>query len=786
MQKIYFCDNWKLNGKPVTIPHDAMLSSPRRADSPAKSASAYFTGGTYRYTKKFTVPSQWAEKTVSLYFEGIYRNSQVYLNGTAVGGCKYGYTDFTICLDGQLKYGEENELVVVADNPQMPNTRWYSGSGMYRPVSLLLGKKSHIHWQGVKITTLSIEPAEVLVETAHTGGEIRLEILEGETVAARGIGDFCKISIPNAKLWSDETPDLYTCRVTLLENGAEEETINETFGIRNISWSNKGLFINGKEILLRGGCVHHDNGVLGAATFAKSEWRRVKKMKEAGFNAIRSSHNPCSVEMLKAADFYGMYIMDELWDMWYKPKNLHDYAIDFPEHYPRDIEAMVRKDYNHPSVIMYSIGNEVTEPAKPTGVKQAREIVTRLKTLDTTRPVTAGLNLAILQGEAMNMMESPSEKSEKERKPESTVNNASQQFNNLMNGFMGKGMNFAGRLPIIDRTASPVLSVLDICGYNYCSGRYKAEGRAHPERIIVGSETFPGDIAKNWKLVQQLPYLIGDFMWTGWDYLGEAGIGAWSYHKENATGSEKPYPWLLGGSGAIDILGNPGGEMLYAAAVWGKLKAPAIAVRPVNHAGEVPQKTMWRSTDAIPSWSWQGCEGKKAQVEVYFCAPMIELQLNGKTIGRKRVKDCYAKFTIPYQAGRLIAIALDANKRELCRSELRSAGRSHLTVTPEETSIPVGDVIYVNVEISDDTGVVESNADRTVTLSVEGGKLLGFGSANPRTEESYLTGRFTTYQGRAQAVILAENAGEMTVTATDGNETASVLLRKLDFQNANR
>ncbi|MGM9600566.1 MAG: glycoside hydrolase family 2 TIM barrel-domain containing protein [Faecousia sp.] len=779
MQKIYFCDNWKLNGKPVTIPHDAMLSSPRRADSPAKSASAYFTGGTYRYTKKFTVPSQWAEKTVSLYFEGIYRNSQVYLNGTAVGGCKYGYTDFTICLDGQMKYGEENELVVVADNSQMPNTRWYSGSGMYRPVSLLLGAKSHIHWQGVQITTLSIKPAEILVETAHTGGEIQLEILEGETVVARGTGDFCKITIPNAKLWSEESPDLYTCRVTLLENGAEVETINESFGIRNIFWSNKGLFINGKEVLLRGGCVHHDNGVLGAATFAKSEWRRVKKMKEAGFNAIRSSHNPCSKEMLQAADFYGMYIMDELWDMWYKPKNLHDYAIDFPEHYPRDIEAMVRKDYNHPSVIMYSIGNEVTEPAKPKGVEQAREIVTRLKALDTTRPVTAGLNLAILQGEAMNMMGTPSENKAGECNQEKTVNNASQQFNNLMNGFMGKGMNYAGRLPIIDHTASPVLAELDICGYNYCSGRYKLERKAHPERILVGSETFPGDIAKNWKLVKELPYLIGDFMWTGWDYLGEAGIGAWSYEKEVSKGSEKPYPWLLGGSGAIDILGNPNGEMLLAAAVWKKLKAPAIAVRPVNHAGEVPQKTMWRSTDSIPSWSWQGCRGKWAQVEVYFHAPLIELRLNGKMIARHWTKGCCAKFILPYQPGKLTAIALDVNKKELCRSELRSAHDVHLTLKPEEESVAIGDIVYVNAEISDDAGIVESNADRTVTISVVGGKLLGFGSACPSTKESYLTGIFTTYQGRAQAVILAEDPGEITVTATDGKEIASTVIHSI-------
>ena len=786
MKKISFCDNWLLDGTPVVIPHDAMLAAPRSADSPAKAASAYFTGGTYRYTKTFTAPIEWRDMHAALYFEGIYRSSEVYLNGALIGGCKYGYTDFTVSLDEHLKYGEENELAVVADNSQLPNTRWYSGSGMYRPVSLILGGKSHIHWQGVKITTRSVSPAKILVETAHTGGEVKIEILDGEAIVASGFGSYCEIDVPGAKLWDDENPNLYTCRVTLEENGEVVDTVEESFGIRQILWSNKGLFINGKETLLRGGCVHHDNGVLGAASFAKSEWRRVKKMKEAGFNAIRSAHNPCSVEMMKAADYYGMYIMDELWDMWYKPKNKFDYGIDFMENYVRDIEAIVRKDYNHPSVIMYSIGNEVVEPAKQKGVDLARDMVLRLKALDTTRAVTAGFNLAMMQGEAMGRMEAftgeaaeesgkPAKKSHVEKQKE-RINNGSQEFNNMINTTFGKLMNVGTKLPMVDKTTTPVLALLDICGYNYGSGRYKLEKKQHPERVVVGSETFPGDIAKNWRMVKSLPYLVGDFMWTGWDYLGEAGIGAWNYHNETGIGSEKPYPWLLGASGAIDILGNPNGEMFLAAAVWEKLDAPAISVRPVNHSGETPKTSMWRCTDSIPSWSWAGCEGKKAEVEVYFNAPLIELQLNGKMIGRKWTKDCRTKFTLPYEPGTLTAIALDVHKKELGRSSLETAKDYHLTVKAEEAVVKVGEVVYVNVAIADEKGIVESNADRKVTVCVEGGKLLGFGSADPRTEESYLDGSFTTFQGHAQAVVLAQQFGTMTITATDGTATASAIV----------
>ena len=287
-------------------------------------------------------------------------------------------------------YGAENTLSVVADNSKLPNSRWYTGSGIYRPVWLHIGGEQHVEYQGVKITTVSINPAKIKVETKSTDN-ISVEILDSDTVVAAGSGAVCEIEIPNAKLWSDVAPNLYTCRVTV-----GEDVVEEKFGIRTIEWSPKGLFINGKKTLLRGGCVHHDNGIVGAATYDESEWRRVRILKEAGFNAIRSAHNPTSRAMLEACDYYGMYMMDETFDTWYNRKNKYDYGCDFEECWAEDTAAMVNRDYNHPSVIMYSIGNEVAEPGEAKGLDYGKKQVELIHSIDSTRPVTCGLNLMVM------------------------------------------------------------------------------------------------------------------------------------------------------------------------------------------------------------------------------------------------------------------------------------------------------------------------------------------------------------------------------------------------------
>lgn len=763
MKRIGFNENWRCNGTPVTLPHDAMISE-QRSKNASDGGHGYFPGGVYTYEKTFTAPAAWEGKKVIIEFEGVYRNCTVSLNGKEIGGHKYGYTTFTLPLEN-LNYGGENTLAVVADNSRLPNSRWYTGSGIYRPVWLYVGDEKRIEYRGVKITTVSINPAVVRVEVNATA-EANVEILDGETAVASGVPG--EIAVPDAKLWSDETPNLYTCRVTV-----GNDTVEEKFGIREIKWSPKGLFINGKETLLRGGCVHHDSGILGAATYDESEWRRVRILKEAGFNAIRAAHNPCSRAMLEACDHYGMYMMDETFDMWYNRKTKNDYGLDFEENWADDTAAMVNRDYNHPSVILYSIGNEVAEPSEAKGIEYGKKQIDLIHSLDATRPVTCGLNLMILsraakgQGIYQDVDKNQEEIKKANKASDANPQNASLMFN-IMVSFVGTGMNKGGNSPKVDALATPIINALDIAGYNYGSGRYPLEGKQHPERIIFGSETFPQDIYKNWEQVKKLPYLLGDFMWTSWDYLGEAGLGAWSY-----TGGmpfNRPYPWVLAGAGVIDICGVPDGSCRYASTVWGLEKAPRIAVKPVNHPGVRVSRSVWRGTNAIESWAWSGCEGNKAEVEVYSDAHAVELLVNGKSLGKKKIKECKAIFKTRYASGKIEAVAYDAGGRELLRSELNSAtGKLSICTQPEKISAAIGEIVYVPVTLQGENGVVEANADKKLTITVEGGELLGFGSANPCTEEQYHTGSFTTYYGRALGIIRVQ--GNTTITVTDGKET---------------
>ena len=768
MKKVCFNTGWTCNGTPVTLPHDAQILE-KRNPAVSDGGHGYFPGGIYTYEKTFTAPAEWEGKKVLVEFEGVYKNSTVSLNGNVVGGHKYGYTTFTVELTG-LNYDAENTLTVVADNSKLPNSRWYTGSGIYRPVWLHVGDAEHIAYQGVKITTLSIDPAVIRVETKATA-DVSVEILDGDTVIAAGSGADCEITVPGAKLWSDETPNLYTARVT-----CGGDVVEEKFGIRKIEWSNKGLFINGKETLLRGGCVHHDSGILGAATYDESEWRRVRILKEAGFNAIRAAHNPCSRAMLEACDHYGMYMMDETFDMWYNRKTKNDYGLDFEENWADDTAAMVNRDYNHPSVILYSIGNEVAEPSEAKGIEYGKKQIDLIHSLDATRPVTCGLNLMIIgraargQGIYQDVDKNQEEIKKANKASDANPQNASLMFN-IMVSFVGTGMNKGGNSPKVDALATPIINALDIAGYNYGSGRYPLEEKQHPERIIFGSETFPQDIYKNWEMVKKYPYVLGDFMWTSWDYLGEAGIGAWSY-----TGGmpfNRPYPWVLAGAGVIDITGKPDGSCRYASTVWGLEKAPRIAVKPVNHPGVRVSKSVWRGTNAIESWAWSGCEGNKAEVEVYSDASSVELLVNGKSLGKKKIKECKAIFKTKYAPGTLTAVAYGADGRELGRSSLSSAtGKPHICLTPEEGG---SDIVYIPVEIVGENGVVESNADRRLRVTVTGGELLAFGSANPCTEEQYHTGTFTTYYGRALAIVRADR--NCTITVTDGRETATASIQ---------
>lgn len=780
--KIDFNNDWNYKNEgiwqQVSLPHDAMIDSPRRKDAAGGGACAYFDGGIYEYEKKFSVPAEWADKTAWLEFGGVYRNAKVYINDRLTGEWAYGYSEFAVTLDGFLDYGKENTVRVVADNSKLPNSRWYTGGGIYRSVFLVVKNKTHIVRHGLTVNTLSISPAKIRVRTDCRGGELKLSVFDGETCVAVAGGTDTEITVPNAKLWSDETPHLYSLKAELFENGelADEEEVS--FGIRSIAWSKEGFFVNGKSVLLRGGCVHHDNGILGARAYAEAEERKVRIIKEAGFNAVRFSHNPCSEAFAAACDQYGIYLIDEFSDMWYMRKKKYDYALDFPKWYKKDLAAMVEKDKNHPSVVMYSLGNEVSEPFEKKGIDLTQEMAGYVRSLDSSRAVTAGINFYIIVNAAHGKGVYSEEKIEADAAPkeEKKEKPTSSTLFNMIAMRVGPSMNKMGNSDEADALVSPCLDALDVCGYNYASGRYSLEGEKHPNRVLYGSETYPQDIWKNWEAVKKYPYLIGDFMWSAVDYLGEVGIGGWSYEPQFGIKFEKPYPWVIADVGTIDIIGNIGAEAKYASTVWGLEKQPYIGVRPVNHPKTKVVKSVWRGTNAIASWSWSGCEGNRAEIEVYSDACAIALYRNGKKIGKKKVRECRAFFKTKYKPGNLKAVALNEKGKIVGESELRTADNYRICISCEKNKAAAGEVLFFDVAIADENGIVESNADCRLTAQVENGELLAFDSARQKTEDKYSSPACETYYGRALAVVKAGKKGVVKLTVSGKGNKKSIII----------
>ena len=748
----------------VTLPHDAMLTENRSADAPSGFGSAYFETSCYHYEKHLQIPAAWIDKHVVIHFGGVYRNATVTVNGIEAGKHAYGFTPFDVCLDGLLVKGD-NTIRVDVDNSEAPNIRWYSGAGIYRPVKLTVQEKIHI--DDIKIATISVNPARISVKTSHNGDKVRIRIFDGGRPVAQADGDNIEMEIPGAKLWSAEQPNLYTAKVELLNGGKVKDSAEQEFGIRTLEWDSEGFRVNGETVLLAGAGIHHDNGILGAAEYEDAAFRRVAKLKEMGFNAIRSAHNPISEELLEACDRLGMYVMDELYDGWFAKKMAYDYHRDFPEHYLEDLKAMILKDINHPSVIMYSIGNELTEPALPGGMQVARQLVDRAHELDRSRAVTCGINLSILSDAYKNQDQPEQSAATMElliallMKPldpgissllfnEANAQNNANTFESLQTAE-------------VDESVSPFLDMLDIAGYNYGEPRYALDREIHPERVIVGSETMITNLHCNWELVKQLPNVIGDFCWTGWDYIGETGAGAWRYGVTSRFA--QPYPWLLGNFGAFDILGNPEGEAFLAKTIFsdGPME-PYISVRPVRE--DIPFRSSWRLTNSILSWSWRGCEGIKATVEVITNAPEAELLLNGRSMGIKPTEGNMAIFELPYEPGTLEAYAIYDNGRTCARVESAS-GKLQLRLSAEKDHYKPGDLIYVNIDIVGENAFTETMADEVLTCTVEGGELLGFGSACPAPDGYYFRdGRYPSYQGRAQAIVRSGKKGAVTVSVS--------------------
>ncbi len=730
----------------LDLPHDWSIEGKIDPQSPMGGSGGFFPAGVGWYRRTFTVPAAWSGKLVSVEFEGIYMNATVWLNGHELGTHPYGYTTFSYDLSPYLKPGADNVLAVRVDQSKQRNSRWYPGSGIYRHVWLHATDGVHVTPWGTFITTpkVSADLARVWLRTTianESGSRSQMTVqtvlygpsgaavgrLETPTVLDHGASTEVDqdIAVEKPALWSPESPNLYRAVTRVMRSGNPLDEVSTPFGIRSIEWSaEKGFLLNGNPVKMTGGCVHHDHGPLGAAAFDRAEERRVQILKESGFNAIRTSHNPPSPAFLDACDRLGMLVMDESFDCWSKGKNQFDYSVAFKDWWQRDIDAMVLRDRNHPSVVMWSIGNEVPERGEPLGAQEAKMLADYLRGLDRTRPVTSALNF-----------------------------------------IMGKWPDTDG-----------FYSALDIGGYNYNLNNHVEDHKRVPSRIMACTESYAQSTFDYWSMVAEFPYIVGDFVWTAIDYLGESGLGRWYYRDPKDTSREgygAPYPCHGADCGDIDLCGNRRASAHYRNIVWNRGEKLFLGVRQPAPEGKELRVTRWGSYPVYASWNWPGMEGKPLEVEVYSRGDAVRLYLDDKLIGEKpttRGEKFKANFSVPYAPGVLKAVAVQSDKA-IAESVLRTAGVPvQLRLIADRTEIRADgqDLSFITVEVVDAKGQAHPNADHQVSFAVKGaGTIAGIGNADLMSEEPYQGTQRKLFHGKALVVVRApRKAGGLTLTAS--------------------
>ena len=740
----------------VDLPHDWSIENlpnqeagkvigPFSKESIGTTATGYTVGGTGWYRKTFTLPANEKFSQTLINFDGVYMNSEVWINGKLVGNHPYGYTAFHFDITEFLNPAGKPNVIAVKVKNEGKNSRWYSGSGIYRHVWLIQKQSVHIAHDGVFVNTESIaenEAAITVLSTVEnsasnsTDVKLQIRIIDGKgKVAATsetpvksiptGNEDITqRIKVPKAKLWSTGEPNLYTAEISVISNGKVTDQTLTAFGIRTIHFDAKtGFTLNGKPMELKGGDLHHDNGFLGSAAIDRAEERRVELMKANGFNAIRASHNPPSKQFLDACDRLGVVVMDEAFDQWVRPKNPQDYSLYFREWWKKDLKSMIYRDRNHPSVILWSIGNELNERADSIGYAIRKELVAEAHRLDSTRPVTEGVC----------------------------------EF-----------WDHAGRKW---ETAAPVFEDLDVAGYNYLQKAFESDHAAYPNRIIVSTESYAAEAYAYWQGVEKHAYVIGDFVWTGMVHLGETGCGnAKIGQRSGPRVGLQPWPWFSNYCGDIDLCGNKKPQSYYRDVVWNNSKIEMMVHTPIP-AGMVETYSYWGWPDEYPNWNWKGNEGKTMDVRVFSKSPLVRLELNGKIIGEQTIDTntgITANFKVPYEAGVLKVIAIE-NGEAVSSKELKTTGApAKIRLTADRSKIKANrnDLSYVKVEITDEQGNVIPDASIPVRFIVSGvGTIAGSGNANPTDMESFNNPVCKTFRGQALAILRPlKNGGKGTIT----------------------
>jgi len=740
----------------LDLPHDWSIEGKIHPKNPTGNAGGYFPAGIGWYRKTFKVPGEWNGKNVSVYFEGVYMNSEVFINGKSLGVRPYGYSSFSYNLSPYLDFSKENVIAVRVDNSQQINSRWYSGSGIYRHVWMRISDPVHVADWGIAITSpnVSSKSATVQIKTLIKNETAFSQAIVVKTqlrsAKAKNVGNngtkvelapntekeiTQTIEVSNPSLWSPETPNLYQAQIQLVKANTIIDETETNFGIRSIKFSvEKGFQLNGKTVKISGGCVHHDNGCLGAAAFGRAEERKVELLKAAGFNAVRTSHNPPSEAFLNACDRLGLLVMDEAFDGWRGGKNKNDYSIYFDQWWKRDLETMVLRDRNHPSIFMWSIGNEVSERKTPEAVETAKKLAAAVKSIDSTRPVTSAV---VTWGE----------------------------------------------WPSFD----PLLGAHDVAGYNYQLHSAPDDHKRVPSRIIVQTESYPRDAFTNWKLVQNNSYIIGDFVWTGIDYLGESGIGRFFYSGEvpGENWDNDMFPIHGAYCGDIDLIGWRKPISHYRSILYNNTEKLYMAVREPNPEPLQIKETKWGVWPTWESWTWPGYEGRNIDVEVYSKYSKVRLYLNDKLIDEKPTtedQEFKATFSILYTPGVLKAVGVE-NDKERGASILQTSGNAakiKLTADRKEILANGQDLSYITIEITDKDGIIEPNAANRLHFKIEGpGTIAGVDNADLKDLDQYTGNSRKAWKGRAQVVIKStHNAGDVRLTVTSPDLSGETLTIK--------
>ena len=789
----------------VNLPHDYMIEDDVYADAPSGAASGYYNAGVAHYAREIDIPEEWKGDQVFLRLDGAMMNATVEVNGNLAALQHYGYAPFETDITRLVYPGQKNRIVITVNPSMQPNSRWYSGAGLFRGVEIAHTPKLHVAFGGLAGFTKKIEyrddgtpetaylrvSAEIKNENAESRlAEVTFALLDektGETVkASKTLTQVQPLSIGTAhmtltvdepRLWDAGHPSLYRLQATVKDAGTfkthivpnehpTEDTESVLFGIRTVEADVKhGLRINGKEVKLKGGCLHHDNGPIGTVSVYDAEARKVKKLKEVGFNAIRTTHNPPSAALIEACDRLGMYVFDEAFDAWGMGKQPGDYNQFFETDWEKDLTAFVKRDRCHPCVTIWSTGNEITERGGLNdGYVWAEKLADTIRRIDPSRPVSNGICSFwnglddLIQAEQMRKWK------------ESAAGG-------LQNADIG------GKKDLLwEQYTEGFANGLDVVGYNYLEGKYEHDHEMFPERVILGSENYPKEIGMHWPMIEKTPWVIGDFTWTAWDYIGEAGIGKATFYEPgdpnigNPWGAPSPFPWRTANDADFDITGQIRPQGYYRRIVWGSRETALFSYDP-SVIGKVETLSNWGFPGVWPRWNWQGQEGRPVDIAVFSSAEEVELLVNGISVGRQKAGEALIQdmpltflFRAEYQPGTVEAVSYTAGK-EVSRASMRTAGRPVSIRLNAETKAMKADgasLCHVNAELVDENGNVVPDADVLLKAEVSGAaELLGFGSGNPITEENYSRGLFTSYLGRALAVLCAGyEAGDAKLTVS--------------------